>query len=137
MKAIIENGKTYKVVSEKGAFTVCEDSKGKCKMFETSKVSIVEISELPKEKVYKSTKKVSSSTESFVRLTDTSSLLSVLENTMSAKLIIARIEDFGVEMSDKVKSILNQANQKSGRISEKQIYIIAKFMVENNISTKF
>lgn len=52
MKAIIENGKTYKVVSERGAFTVCEDSKGKCKMFETSKIEVVEISEMPKEKAY-------------------------------------------------------------------------------------
>ena len=52
MKAIIENGKTYKVVSERGAFTVCEDSKGKCKMFETSKIEVVEISEMPREKKY-------------------------------------------------------------------------------------
>jgi len=50
MKAIIENGKTYKVVSERGTFTVCEDSKGKCKMFETSKIEVVEINEMPKEK---------------------------------------------------------------------------------------
>lgn len=53
MKAIIENNKTYKVVSERGAFTVCEDEKGKCKMFETSKVSIIEISEMPKNKYAK------------------------------------------------------------------------------------
>lgn len=56
MKAIIENGNTYKVISERGAFTVCEDSKGKCKMFETSKIEVVEINEMPKAKVYKSTK---------------------------------------------------------------------------------
>ena len=50
MKAIIENGKTYKVTGERGAFTICEDEKGKCKMFETSKIEIVEISEMPKNK---------------------------------------------------------------------------------------
>jgi hypothetical protein len=53
MKAIIENGKTYKVISERGSFTVCEDSKGKCKMFQTSTIEVVEINEIPKEKVYK------------------------------------------------------------------------------------
>jgi len=53
MKATIENGKTYKVIEVRGAFTVCEDSKGKCKMFETSKIEVVEISEMPKEKTYK------------------------------------------------------------------------------------
>jgi len=50
MKAVIENGKTYKVTGERGAFTICEDAKGKCKMFETSLISIVEINEMPKQK---------------------------------------------------------------------------------------
>ena len=53
MKAIIEKGITYKVTGEKGAFTICEDSKGKIKMFQTSVVEIIEINELPKAKVYK------------------------------------------------------------------------------------
>ena len=55
MKAIIENGKTYKVVSEKGAFTVCEDAKGKCKMFVTANIEVVEVEEAPVKK-YKSFK---------------------------------------------------------------------------------
>jgi len=59
MKAVINNGVTYKVVSEKGAFTVTEDSKGKIKMFQTSTIEVVEIESMPKAKVYyksKSTK---------------------------------------------------------------------------------
>lgn len=42
MKAIIEKGITYKVTGEKGDFTICEDVKGKIKMFQTSTVEIVE-----------------------------------------------------------------------------------------------
>ena len=53
MKAIIENNKTYKVTGTKGDFTICEDSKGKCKMFQTLKVEIVEIDEMPKAKKYR------------------------------------------------------------------------------------
>jgi len=53
MKAIIENNKTYKVTGEKGDFTICEDSRGKCKMFQTSTVEIVEIDKMPKAKNYK------------------------------------------------------------------------------------
>ena len=51
MKAIVENGITYKVTGEKGAFTICEDIKGKIKMFQTSTISIVE-AEFGKVKVY-------------------------------------------------------------------------------------
>ena len=53
MKAIIENGKTHKVIEERGQFIYAEDSKGKVKCFLVSKVEIVEISEMPKEKKYK------------------------------------------------------------------------------------
>jgi hypothetical protein len=42
MKAVINNGVTYKVTGEKGAFTICEDIKGKIKMFQTSTIEIVE-----------------------------------------------------------------------------------------------
>lgn len=42
MKAIIEKGITYKVTAEKGAFTICEDAKGKIKMFQTSTIEVVE-----------------------------------------------------------------------------------------------
>ena len=52
MKAIIENGKTYKYVSTKGSFYVCEDVNGKGKCFEASKVELVEIDEMPKAKKY-------------------------------------------------------------------------------------
>lgn len=52
MKAIIENGKTYKYVSTKGSFYVCEDVNGKGKCFEASKVEIVEIDSMPKAKKY-------------------------------------------------------------------------------------
>ena len=53
MRAIIEKGITYKVTGEKGAFTICEDAKGKIKMFQTSIIEVVEIEEMPKAKVYK------------------------------------------------------------------------------------
>ena len=52
MKAIIENGKTYKYVSTKGSFYVCEDVNGKGKCFEASKVELVDIDEMPKAKKY-------------------------------------------------------------------------------------
>lgn len=52
MKAIIENNKTYKYISTKGAFYVCEDINGKGKMFEASKVELVEIDSMPKAKKY-------------------------------------------------------------------------------------
>ncbi len=55
MKAIIDNGTTYKVTGEKGAFTICEDVKGKIKMFQTSTIEIVE-AEFGKVKVYKTSK---------------------------------------------------------------------------------
>ena len=52
MKAVIENGKTYKYISTKGSFYVCEDIKGKGKMFEAAKVELVEIESMPKAKKY-------------------------------------------------------------------------------------
>jgi len=51
MKAIINNGTTYKVTGEKGAFTITEDVKGKIKMFQTSTIEIIE-AEFGKVKVY-------------------------------------------------------------------------------------
>lgn len=53
MKAIIDNGATYKITGEKGAFTITEDVKGKVKMFQTSTVEVIEIEEMPRAKVYK------------------------------------------------------------------------------------
>lgn len=53
MKAIIDNGTTYKVTGERGVFTITEDVKGKVKLFQTSTIEIVEIEEMPKAKVYK------------------------------------------------------------------------------------
>ena len=52
MKAIIDNNKTYKYISTKGSFYVCEDINGKVKMFEASKVEFVEIDSMPKAKKY-------------------------------------------------------------------------------------
>ena len=52
MKAIIDNNKTYKYISTKGAFYVCEDMNGKAKMFEASKVELVDIESMPKAKKY-------------------------------------------------------------------------------------
>jgi hypothetical protein len=51
MKAIINNGTTYKVTGEKGAFTITEDVKGKVKMFQTSTIEIID-AEFGKVKVY-------------------------------------------------------------------------------------
>ena len=50
MKAIIDNNNTYKYISTKGSFYVCEDINGKVKMFEASKVELVEIDSMPKAK---------------------------------------------------------------------------------------
>ena len=52
MKAIIDNGTTYKVISERGVFTYTEDNRGKVKVFETANIEVVEISEMPKVKTY-------------------------------------------------------------------------------------
>ena len=50
MKAVIDNNKTYKLILVKGAFYHCEDERGKSKCFESSKVELVEIEEMPKAK---------------------------------------------------------------------------------------
>lgn len=55
MKAIISNGTTYKVTVVKGDFTICEDVKGKIKMFQTSTIEVVE-AEFGKVKIYKTSK---------------------------------------------------------------------------------
>ena len=52
MKAIIDNNKTYKLILVKGAYYHCEDERGKTKCFESSKVELVEIEEMPKAKKY-------------------------------------------------------------------------------------
>lgn len=53
MKAVINNGITYKVTTEKGSYTYTEDVKGKVKCFLTSEIEVVEIEEMPKAKVFK------------------------------------------------------------------------------------
>lgn len=52
MKAIIENGKTYKLITVKGAYYHCEDERGKTKCFDSNKVELIEIEEMPKAKKY-------------------------------------------------------------------------------------
>ena len=52
MKAIIDNNKTYKLITVKGAYYHCEDERGKSKCFEASKVELVDIDEMPKAKKY-------------------------------------------------------------------------------------
>lgn len=52
MKAIIENGKTYKLITVKGAYYHCEDERGKSKCFDSTKVELVEIDDMPKAKKY-------------------------------------------------------------------------------------
>jgi hypothetical protein len=54
MKAITQNNETFKLTGERGDFYICENSKGKAKMFLKSDVEIIEISEMPKMKKYKS-----------------------------------------------------------------------------------
>lgn len=56
MNAIIDNNITYKVTGERGMYLITEDNKGKVKMFLKSEVTIVEIDEMPKAKVYKQTR---------------------------------------------------------------------------------
>jgi hypothetical protein len=57
MKAIIQNKETFKVTGERGDFFICENSKGKCKMFFKSDVEVIEIDSFEVKKVNK-TKKV-------------------------------------------------------------------------------
>ena len=52
MKAIIEKGKTYKLITVKGAYYHCEDERGKTKCFDSNKVELIEIEEMPKAKKY-------------------------------------------------------------------------------------
>ncbi len=54
MKAIIQNNETFKLTGERGDFYITENSKGKCKMFLKLDVNVIEISEMPKVKKYKS-----------------------------------------------------------------------------------
>ena len=54
MKAITQNNETFKLTGERGDFYICENSKGKAKMFLKSDVEVIEISEMPKVKKYKS-----------------------------------------------------------------------------------
>ncbi len=57
MKAIIENGKTYKVTGERGDFYLTEDSMGKLKMFAKHQVEVVETDSMPKAKKYSKRRK--------------------------------------------------------------------------------
>lgn len=86
MKAVINNGVTYKVVSEKGAFTVTEDSKGKIKMFQTSTIEVVEIESMPKAKM-------NYEAEFWEREAPNSSIKRVLRN------LIVNIEHFGKQLA--------------------------------------
>lgn len=133
MKAIIENGKTYKVTGEKGDFWIAELN-GKVKVFAKRNVEVVEVEEI-KEKKYRKPSAKSSNKNSNVNLI-ISLIQSELDNSCSARRIIARIES-QVDMTDIVKSILSQANNKGGNISEKQVYVVAKFMSDNSISANF
>jgi hypothetical protein len=53
MKAIIEKNETYKVTEERGDFFICENNRGKVKMFAKHLVEVVEVAEMPKVKTYK------------------------------------------------------------------------------------
>jgi len=130
MNAIVDNGKTYKVTGERGDFWITEDGFGKIKMFVKKNVEVVEISEMPKVKKFKpSYGSGSGRVNTYISLVQ-----SELDDTCSGRTIFAKISDSGIEMTDIVKSILNQANVKSGRISDKQVYVVAKFISDNNIS---
>lgn len=50
MKAFIDNNNTYKLILVKGAYYHCEDERGKSKCFDSNKVELVEIEEMPKAK---------------------------------------------------------------------------------------
>ena len=63
MKAIIQNENTYKVTGERGDFFICEDNKGKLKMFAKHEVTVVEIESMPKAKVFKKIKPNSANAE--------------------------------------------------------------------------
>lgn len=131
MKAIIENNKTYKVTGERGDFWIAE-SNGKVKMFAKKNVEVIEVAEIV-EKKYKQVK----STRPVSNVNNLMTVLSSeLDNSLSARRIITLITS-NVDMSEIVASILNQANRNGGRISEKQIYVVAKFIDDNNISVNF
>ena len=53
MKAVIDNNnKIYRLVLVKGAYYHCEDERGKSKCFDSNKVELIEIEEMPKAKKY-------------------------------------------------------------------------------------
>ena len=132
MKAIIENGKTYKVTGERGDFFIAEIN-GKVKMFAKQNVEVVEIESMPAAKSFKSSKSKSNSGINM----NNSLILGELNNSCNARRIRAAIEAKGVEVPEIVTSILNQADYKSGQISEKQVYVLAKFATDNDINLNF
>ena len=127
MKAIIENEKTYQVTGERGDFFIATDAKGKVNFFLKNEVEIVEIDEMPKEKVYRKSVSKKVSYDYTIRL-----IAALLEENWNAHYILNAIEDI-VEPTEIIVSICNQANKNRGFISEKQLFVLAKFAQDNNV----
>ena len=53
MKTITDKKGTYKITGEKGDFYICQDNKGKVRMFVKSQVEVSEVDELPTAKKYR------------------------------------------------------------------------------------
>lgn len=131
MKAIIENNQTWIITEERGSFFYTERL-GKTKCFNKNEVQVVE-AEPEKPKYRKSKPVVSKGPQNKVKFL-MSLIAANLEENMNARNIYGVIAANVNDIPEIVESILNQANYKLGRISEKQIYVIAKFMNDNFIT---
>ena len=133
MKAIKTKLGVYKLIEERGDFFIVEKN-GKKTFLRKSESELIEVDEI-KEKTPKYRK--SSNFKSKNNYSEIDGYISivkaVLNDTCSGRVIYAAIDNSDAEMPEMVKSILNQANYKSGYISDKQVLVLAKFLSDNNI----
>ncbi|KAA6353762.1 MAG: hypothetical protein EZS28_050711, partial [Streblomastix strix] len=143
MKAIKEKSVYYEIIEETNDTYVTEfgvkpygEGKRKQKLFNKSDVKVIELDSLPKkEKNYHSSKSTAPAKSKRPNYDFyINDVKTVLELTCSARSIQTVLLNSDVEEPEIVTSILSQANSKRGRISEKQIFIIAKFLCDNDIN---
>lgn len=129
MKAIEFNNDFFEITGERGDFWITKNNKGKVKMFAKSEVEleIVELESLPKAKSYKAAKSSKPNYEFTKRM-----VVVELEDRSSATYILDKIQEI-TEPSDIVKSICDYANNHAGIISDKQAWVLAKFLDDNKI----
>lgn len=127
MKAFTIQNTTYQVTQERGQFIYGTDNSGKVKCVQVGTVEIVEIEALPKAKVYKSAGKSTSVSYDMT----ISKINQILHETTSGRVLRSKLTG---EVPEIVTSILNQADYKSGQISEKQVFVLAKFFQDSHIN---